>query len=251
MDATDPATFAALVGLGLGAGFLSTLFGIGGGVLAVPVLVYGMGVDFRVATATALMGMLLHPPLGVYQHARRGAVDWRLGVLLAAGGAVGVAAGIILEPHVPVPWLKLLFACVLLTAAWRLTAVLPALQPAAPTRAFVLALGLLAGLASRLFGIGGGLVTVPILALLGTAMHTAIGSSLVPIFTNAALASAVNLRAGVDWHPAVPLALGAVCAATFGTAAAHGLKADPLKRLFAAALTVAALYIGITSHAFW
>lgn len=251
METSDPATLSGLVALGAAAGFLSTLFGIGGGVLIVPVLVYVAGLDFPTATAVSLMAMLAHPPLGVYQHARRGAVNWRLALLLAVGGAVGVAAGIILAPHVPIPWLKLLFAVVMLAAAWRLVARPAATAPAAATASTLLALGVVAGLVSRLLGVGGGLVTVPVLVLLGNAVHTAVGSSLVAVFTNAALASAVSLQAGADWHPAAPIAFGAVCAATFGTRAAHRLDAKPLSRLFAAALTVAAIYIGVTSRAFW
>ncbi|MES2153972.1 MAG: sulfite exporter TauE/SafE family protein [bacterium] len=247
MDPAQPSTFAGLVALGAGAGFLSTLFGIGGGVVIVPVLVYGLGVDFHVATATSLAAMLAHPPLGVYQHARRGAVDWRLAGLLVAGGAVGVPAGIVIEGHVGTSWLKFLFALIMVGAAWRLVAKPPRVHEEPHPALGVVALGVVAGAASRLFGIGGGLVSVPMLAFLGTRMHAAVGSSLVAVFTNAALASAVSLSKGLDWHPAVPIALGAVCAATFGTRAAHGLRAQPLARLFAAALTLAAIYVAATS----
>jgi len=251
VDTSDAWTFAGLIGLGAGAGVLSTLFGIGGGILIVPGLVYVGHVGFGPATAISLMAMMAHPPVGVYQHARRGAVDWPLAIRLAAGGAVGVAAGILVIPHVPVPWLKLLFGLVLLGAAWRLVARLPATQPAPPGPLFVAALGGFAGFISRLLGVGGGLVTVPVMALGGTPMHTAVGSSLVPVFTNAVLASAVSLQGGAPWQPAIPIALGALGSVTLGTWAAHGLDARPLARLFAAALTVVALYIGGTSHAFW
>ncbi len=243
-------TFAGLASLGMGAGFLSTLFGIGGGVLIVPALVYVAGVDFRVATAISLAAMLAHPPLGVWQHARRDAVDWRLGPLLAVGGLVGVAAGIVLAPNLPVPSLKLLFAVVMLGAAWRLVAHMPHDEARTPGTPLVVALGVVAGAASRLLGIGGGIISVPVLAIVGVSMHTAVGSSLVAVFTNAAIASAVSLSAGLDWRPAVPLAIGAVAAATFGTRAAHGLKARPLAQLFAAALALAAIYIAATSGVF-
>lgn len=247
MDASDPATFAGLAALGAGAGFLSALFGIGGGVLIVPVLVYGAGVELAVATSTALMSMLVHPVLGVYQHNRRGAVDWRIGSLMAAGGALGVAIGLLLLTWLTDAVLKLLFALLLLAAAWRLVVRLPVGPPTQAGTWFLNALGLVAGVASRLFGIGGGLVTVPVLALAGTSMHVAVGSSLVPVFTNAVLASAMSLHAGIDWRPAVPITIGAVAAATFGTRVAHRLDPAPLRRLFAVALGLAAIYIAATS----
>lgn len=251
MDPRDPVTFAGLVLLGSGAGFLSTLFGIGGGVLVVPVLVYFAGVDFGTAASISLMSMMVHPLLGAYQHSRRGAVRWRLGSMLALGGGLGVLVGWVLATHLEVNVVKFLFALVLLGAAWRLMARLPEGQPSILGDSAMWCIGFVAGVPSRLFGIGGGLVTVPILALEGVPMHVAVGSSLVPVFTNAAVASALSLHAGVDWRPAIPITIGAVAAATYGTRLAHRLDARPLRNLFAAALALAALYIGTTSRAFW
>jgi uncharacterized protein len=246
----DLARLAAFLATGLAAGYASTLLGIGGGLVVVPVLHYVLRVGFVEATALSLLAMTAQTPFGLWSHARRGAVDWRLAAWLAAGGAAGVAAGILLQPIVPVPQLKLLFAAVMVLAAWRLwSPELPAAH-GRPGPVPAVALGAVAGVASRLLGIGGGLVTVPALTLAGVAVHTAVATSLAPVFTNALLASVVILaQAATDWRWAVPLALGALVTAPLGTRTAHALDARPLRRVFAGAVVVAAAYVAWTALA--
>lgn len=243
----DAAHIAILVGVGVGAGFLSTLFGIGGGIAMVPALHYGLGYEWSHATAISLAAIALMTPTGIYQHARRGAVDWRLAWPLAVGGLGGVAAGTWLQPRIEVPWLKLLFAGLMGLAAWRL--VRPALHARWHTRhwAFLLLLGVACGVISKLLGIGGGLLSVPALVLTGTGIHAAVGSSLVPVFTNAAFASANHLALGIDLMPGLALAAGGLAGVPFGARAAHGLADQGLRRAFAVALMVAALAIAATS----
>lgn len=243
----DAAHLAILVGVGVGAGFLSALFGIGGGIAMVPALHYGLGYAWPQATAVSLAAIAITTPTGVYQHARRGAVDWALAWPLAVGGVGGVAAGAWLQPRIDVPWLKVLFAGLMALAAWRL--VRPSLHARWRTRhwAFLLALGVACGVVSKLLGIGGGLLSVPALALTGTAIHAAVGSSLVPVFTNAAFASADHLAQGVDLRPALALAVGGLAGVPFGARAAHGLADQGLRRVFAVALTLAAVAIAATS----
>lgn len=251
LAAVDWVAVAGLALTGVLVGVLSALFGIGGGILMVPVLHYIGGLPFATATALSLAAIAVQSPTGVWQHARRGAVDWRLAWPLVAGGAGGVALGILLQPHTPVPWLKVLLALLMGLAAWRLVARAPAPSQdpvrAGPGIAFALALGLLAGVVSKLLGIGGGLLTVPVLAMAGVPVHVAVGSSLVPVFSNAAFATAAALAGGLDWWPAVPLAVGALCGVPLGARAAHALDARGLSRVFAGGLVLAALYVGLTS----
>ncbi|MEK6985537.1 MAG: sulfite exporter TauE/SafE family protein [Candidatus Thermoplasmatota archaeon] len=240
----------ALLAIGLAAGIISSLFGVGGGILIVPALHYGLGIEFRLATVTSLAAIAIQAPIGVLQHARKGAVSWRLGIELALGGAVGVAVGVLLQPRTPVAGLKAGLAALMVFAAWRMVAA--PLKPHAikPASLLVVGLGSLAGIASRLLGIGGGLVTVPVLALAGTPMHQAVASSLVPVFTNSLLAAAVAIAIGFDPVPALWVGAGAIPGAILGVKVAHALRADRLKQVFAAALGVAALAIGATSGAF-
>lgn len=251
MDPASPWFWAALLGTGLLAGYASTLLGIGGGLVVVPLLHYLLGLDFAEATAVSLVAMAIQTPVGLWTHHRRGAVDWRMGGWLAAGGLGGVLLGGWLQPQMDVAALKLLFAAVLLVAAWRLWAHLrePQTQPIAWGLLVVLGFG--AGVLSRLLGIGGGLVTVPALVLLGATVHAAVGTSLLPVFTNAAVATAWILAAGlVDWRLALPVAAGALATSWLGTRTAHALQAPTLRRTFAMVLAAAAAYVAATSGAF-
>lgn len=246
----DPAELAVLAAIGLGAGVLSTLFGIGGGIAIVPALHYGLGVEWAHATALSLAAITVMSPTGVLAHARRGAVDWRLAVPLAVGGIGGVVVGEWLQPRTPVPWLKLLFAALLVLAAVRL--VRPQAHARWHTRnaAILVLVGVAAGIVSKLLGVGGGIVTVPVLTLTGTAIHVAVGSSLVPVFTNAAQASAAHLANGVDFWPGLAIAAGGLVGIPFGARIAHGLADLNLRKVFAVGLVLAAILVAATSGAF-
>jgi uncharacterized membrane protein YfcA len=250
-----PAILGLLAAGGL-AGVLSALFGIGGGIVLVPVLHYLLGFGWIEATQLSLVAIMVQSPTGVWQHARRAAVDWQVALPLALAGLVGVFLGAAVQPYMATAWLKVLFAVLMVLAALRLAvpqAKLAATDAAAKARRLgpfgLYALGLFAGVVAKLLGIGGGLVTVPVLTLTGLPVHLAVGSSLVPVFTNAAIASGQAFAQGLAWLPAVPLALGALVGVPFGARMAHALKEQGLRRVFAGGLVVAALYIGLTSGA--
>jgi uncharacterized protein len=243
----DPATWLLLLLVGAAAGILSGLFGIGGGILMTPVLHYVVDRPWAEAVALSLFAIAVQSPLGVYQHARRGSVDWRLGALLAAATLPGVWLGAWLLPRVPVGYLKVAFAAVMAVGAWRMVARLP--EPRVrPLRLVTFTVGVFSGVASRLFGIGGGLVTVPVLVMAGTAPHLAVGSSLVAVFVAAAVATGGTLH---HLHPSsgILLGIGALLGVTSGVGLAHRMNAQHLKGWFAGALVLAAFYIALTSGA--
>jgi uncharacterized protein len=243
----DPLQILGLAVVGLLAGVLSSLLGVGGGIVMVPMLHYVLGFGFREATLLSLLAIAFQSPTGVYHHARRGAVDWRIAAPLVLAGAAGVALGIGLAPRVPVPWLKLLLAGLMALAAWRMVAALPPAQGTRPGLPYLAGAGVLAGVISRLLGIGGGLTTVPLLVMGGVAVHVAVGTSLVAVFTNAAVAAAVALAQGLDWMPAVPLVLAALAGVPVGAWLAHSLDENGLRRVFAVGLVLAAVYVAWTS----
>jgi uncharacterized membrane protein YfcA len=246
-----PAILGLLAAGGV-AGVLSSLFGIGGGIVLVPVLHYLLGFAWVEATQLSLVAVMVQSPTGVWQHARRGSVDWRVAAPLCIAGLLGVFIGDALQPHIAVAWLKVLFAVLMALAAVRLALPRPPVAADADRLGSVglYLVGLFAGIIAKLLGIGGGLVTVPMLALTGLPVHLAVGSSLVPVFTNAAVASAQALAKGLDWLPAVPLALAGLAGVPLGARLAHSLKEQGLRRVFAVGLVLAALYIGLTSGAF-
>ncbi len=108
-------TTLILIATGITAGILSGLFGIGGGVLIVPALVYLLGFSAHKATGTSLV--ILLPPVGlgaVMEYARHGAVDWRAAIIVAITVFVGATLGAFFANKLSGVTLKLLFSVFLL-----------------------------------------------------------------------------------------------------------------------------------------
>ncbi|MGB1587120.1 MAG: sulfite exporter TauE/SafE family protein [Thermoplasmatota archaeon] len=228
--------------IGLLAGALSGLLGIGGGIILTPFLHYGAGLPWVDAVALSLFVIAVQSPIGIWRHARRGVVDWRLAWPLALAGAAGVWLGDQALPHLPVLGLKAFFVALLAFAAWRLGRVaaprqVPALLP--------VAVGLGAGFVSRILGVGGGILTVPALRLGGTATHVAVATSLVAVFTNAALATGANLARGLAWQGGVVLAVAAIVGSLGGVRLAHALPEQGLRRVVQGGLAVVAGLIAL------
>lgn len=99
-----------LVLIGLTAGLASGFFGIGGGVLVVPALIALLGYSLTRATGTSLVVLL--PPVGlgaVLEYSRRGQVDWRAAVIVAASLFVGATVGAVAANRLAGPALKMAF----------------------------------------------------------------------------------------------------------------------------------------------
>lgn len=104
-----------LIGIGLVSGIASGLFGIGGGVLIIPALVYLVGFSQHQATGTSLA--ILLPPVGlaaVVEYYRHGAVDIKSGLIVAAALFIGGGIGAVLANHISGPHLKLSFGIFIL-----------------------------------------------------------------------------------------------------------------------------------------
>ncbi|MFZ8981356.1 MAG: TSUP family transporter, partial [Candidatus Nanopelagicales bacterium] len=120
LPAIDALVVAAYVGSGIAMGILSALFGIGGGILLVPLLVTAFGYDIRLAAGTSLAVMGLIALVGALRQSRQGATQWRAGVLLGLGGIVGGLLGAALAQWLPLTVLTWLFAALLVLTAVRL-----------------------------------------------------------------------------------------------------------------------------------
>ena len=208
---------------GLFIGLTLALVGGGGSILAVPLLVYVVGVQSpHQAIGTAAMAVALNALFGLFTHARAGTVKWRCGVVFAASGVVGAAAGAELGKSVDGQRLLALFGLLMIGVGLsmlrdRRTASAADVRLSRETAAQLLPrlvpIGLGVGLLAGFFGIGGGFLIVPGL-ILATAMPMlyAVGTSLVGVFafglTTAASYAVSNL---VDWRlTALLLAGGAV-----------------------------------------
>lgn len=115
-----PGRLAGLVTLGLVAGLVSSALGVGGGVVLVPALVLLFGVAQHLAEGTSLAVIAPTALIGAWRHGRRGATDWRLGLVIGAGGVVGGLFGAQLALALPAAALGRLFGAFLLVTGVRM-----------------------------------------------------------------------------------------------------------------------------------
>ncbi|MER6914493.1 sulfite exporter TauE/SafE family protein [Streptomyces sp. NPDC000594] len=235
------------VGLALGA------LGGGGSVLAVPALIYALGLDPAAATTASLLIVAATSLTALYGHARAGRVRWRTGALFAAAGLIPAAAAGAAAARIPGPLLTAAFAGVAALAAigmlrpTRAETPHPAGEPGAvrPVRAAGTGAGL--GAMTGLLGVGGGFLVVPALVTaMAFPMRAAVGTGLLVISANslAALATRGATLTGVDWSVIAPFAGAAILGAWDGGRLAARVSATTLRRVFAALLLgVAALML--------
>lgn len=261
-----------LIGVSLGA------FGGGGSILAVPVLVYAAGENPKAATTTSLLVVGVTALGGMMAHWRAGRVRFGAGVLFGLAGVGGSLLGTELNHSVDENVLLLGFAALMLVAAWRMwvSQVGPGagddlgIEPAgrgsgtvatstiATTRtrvtpvvvAKVVVAGTVVGFITGFFGVGGGFVIVPALVLaLGFAMPEAVGTSLLIIAINSAVALLTRLgtSGGVDWAVAVPFTVAGLLGVSVGKKIADRLPTVTLVRWFVGLLVVLAVYVAVRS----
>jgi uncharacterized membrane protein YfcA len=160
------------------------LLGSGGSIITVPVLVYLIGQDEKLAIAGSLFIVGSIALVGSLQYIRLGMVDWRNVVVFGLPGMAGTWLGAMLSAWVPGIAQLSLFAIVMLLASWlMLRPVDLEAQPVARRATWKIATdGLLVGVMTGLVGVGGGFLIVPALVLLGgLPIHTAVATSLVII----------------------------------------------------------------------
>jgi hypothetical protein len=235
----------SLVAVGLIGGLFSGAFGVGGGIIMVPLLLWLVRLDQRHAAATSLVAIVPTAIVGSLGYLLHGSADLLVALLIAAGGIVGSLIGTRLLRALPLAWLRWLFIALLLGVAIRLFFDVPVrgggLELTWPTAAGLVILGLVMGVASGLFGIGGGVLVVPALvALFGTDDLLAKGVSLLAMIPTAITGSAANIRAGLV-RPGDGLLVGvsAVAASFPGVALAFLMPASVSTALFGVLVLVA------------
>jgi uncharacterized membrane protein YfcA len=272
-----------MIALGGLVGILSGMFGVGGGFLTTPLLIF-YGIPPTVAVASATTQITGASVSGVFAHMRRGGVDMRMGLVMIAGGLVGSLAGAgifrLLQASGQIDTvIGLLYVVLLgsigglmlkdaaLALGWIPTPEKPAgkprhnrwvaslpmrwrfyssglyISPLAP-----LSLGFLAGILTMLLGIGGGFILVPaMIYILGMAARVVVGTSLVMILAVSAVSTLIHALTtqSVDIVLAALLLIGGVVGAQYGALLATRLKPDLLRLALAVIILLVALRMAL------
>ncbi|WP_068274266.1 sulfite exporter TauE/SafE family protein [Aldersonia kunmingensis] len=248
-----------VVALALGAviGVLLGLLGGGGSILAVPVLVFGLGLDVEEAIPISLIVVGLASAVGALPKIRAHQVEWRLAGVFAAAGIPATFVGAAIGRLLPQSVVLIGFAAVMVTAGLRMLQERGELGTSCRTGEFgvnwrrcaprAIPAGFAVGLLTGLFGVGGGFLIVPALVLmLGVEMQIAVGTSLVIIVANSAAGLVSHLsETSIDWGITAVFAGAAILGSLI---AGHvGIWADVirLQRWFAYLVFVVAGYVVI------
>ena len=271
-----------VLGLGAGVGMLSGIFGVGGGFLMTPLLIF-LGISPPVAVGTEANQILASSVSGVIAHWRRGNVDFKMGSVLLAGGLIGSTFGVWLfkalrdlgqiDLVIKLSYVIFLGIIGFLMLVESLRALQRARSPGGSRRKLhqhnwlhglpfkmrfrksklyisamlPLLIGIFVGILSAIMGVGGGFIMVPaMIYLLGMPTNIVVGTSLFQIIFVTANATfwQASLNQTVDVILAFLLLLGAVIGAQVGTTVGSKLKGEQLRGLLALIVIAVCVKIG-------
>lgn len=252
----------AAIPFGLAIGLAVGMLGGGGSVLAVPVLVYALGQSVSEATTASLVVVTAGAIAGGLGHARAGRVCWRHAGSFTAAAVPGVFAGTLAGNAISSKLLIGAFALIMLAAAaatwrkasddnqeesgtWERGGACPPLRLPRD-----LAAGVLVGFLTGFFGVGGGFLVVPTLAIaLAFTMRTAVGTSLAIITATSLIGLAAHLLAGSSLNAGITATMTAACVlgALAGVGLAERVPQRTLGRGFAVLVTAVAGYLLIST----
>jgi len=248
--------------VGTFAGLLAGLFGIGGGMVIVPVLVitfetlkFAPEVLTHMAVATSLASIAFTSVSSVRTHHQKGAVDWDLVWQLSAGILLGAVLGVLTADSLSGSGLQIVIGVsALLMAAQMGLGLKPKPSRALPGTAGMMGTGAGIGWASSLFGIGGGSLTVPFLTWCNHPMQRSVATAAACGFPIAVVGALTNMVVGwgneslpaqsigyVYWPALLGMVITSVPFARLGAKLAHKLSAEKLKKLFAIMLVGVAI----------
>jgi uncharacterized membrane protein YfcA len=251
-EAAPSASWVRFAVVGIIGGLLSGLFGVGGGIVMVPLLIMLTRMDQKRASATSLVAIVPTAIAGSITYFANGEVDLLAAAIVATGGILGAWIGARLLRRIPIEWLRWAFIALLVIVAIRLIVVAPergagSVDWSVGTVLGLVALGLVMGVASGLFGIGGGLIMVPaFIAIFGMGDLVAKGTSLAAMIPTAVSGTITNVRGGmVDLRAGLIVGIAATVASFGGVWLAFFLPADVAAWLFAALLILAAAQLAV------
>lgn len=271
-----------IIGLGGGVGFLSGLFGVGGGFLMTPLLIF-FGIPPAVAVSTEANQIVASSVSGVLAHMRRGNVDFKMGGILMVGGVIGSSLGVALfsflreigqiDLVIQLSYVVFLGIIGTLMLTESLRTIIRSRRPGAVrgklhqhnwlhglplkmrfrrSKLYIsaimpLLLGAFVGILAAIMGVGGGFIMVPaMIYLLGMPTSVVVGTSLFQIIfvtANVTLLQSIQTQT-VDFVLAGLLLFGAVIGAQFGSRAGALLRGEQLRGLLALMVLAVCLKIG-------
>ncbi len=273
-----------LLAMGAAVGFLSGLFGVGGGFLITPLLIF-YNIPPAIAVATGANQVIASSFSGALSHMKRGTLDFKLGFVLLAGGIVGSTAGVYvfsllrslgqLDLFISLLYVVLLGAVGGLMLVESVNALRATRSGAAPTlkksgqhnwihrlplkmrfrtsKLFVsvipvLGLGTVIGFLSSIMGVGGGFIMVPALIyLLRVPTNVVVGTSLFQIIFTSGYTTLIHATTNytVDVVLALLLMIGGVAGAQYGAKAGQKLRGEQLRALLALLVLAVAIRLAV------
>ena len=253
--------YAAYLVLGAIAGYLAGMFGIGGGIILMPVLMFLFDAQhfpaehlLHLALGTSMAAILFSALASLSKHHQHGAVNWRVVRNITPGVLLGTGIGAVFATRISPHYLAIFFALfVYFVAAQILIDVRPHAARQLPGAVGMTLTGMLTGWLSSMVSIGGGTIIVPFLVWCNVSLRNAIGTSAAIGFPVAVggtigyVATGIGIPSlpahslGFVYLPALSwVALAGILTASLGAKATHQLKIGILRKLFALLLLVLA-----------
>ena len=262
--------FLIFVAIGCGIGFLAGLFGVGGGILIVPILIFSYehsgvspSVLTHIAFGTSLFVVIFASLTSAYQHGKQGNIDWRSVFVIGFSSALTALATTRLAAVLSGKYLQAAFALIVLTAAIRMLiegevqAQKKLELSSRPHMGRLIGIGLATGVVSGLVGIGGGVFIIPMMYyFLNMPLRSAIGTSSATVVITALFSMAGYILGGmgcaglpewsfgfVDLQRGIALAIGSLFLARFGAYISYKIHPYHLRRLFALFIILISIYM--------
>lgn len=241
--------------LGLVAGFSSAALGIGGGVIMVPVLLLLFHYEIKKAIGTSLVTIVPTSFIGIITHysIESSNIKFLTALFVIMGSIIGARFGSILANKIRGTILRRLFALLLLFVGLKLTNIINIPTETISNIAvypLLIILGLVAGSGSALFGIGGGVIMVPVLNLFfGLSMHEAIATSLTVILPTTFAGTMFHRKFDNINNKAIKFLIPtALVGAVFGAIFANSLPSGNLKIIFGVFMIMCSIRIFLQSR---
>lgn len=244
----DPVTAIILAAVGVAAGTLGSMLGVGGGIIMGPVLVF-LGLAPAQVAGTSLFAVTSTSVSSTVAYSRQKRIDYKLAIKLAAAAIPGAVLGGFISAGIPKSAFLLYFGILLMAVGAYIifkSSILKEMERrniSIAERAAVFAITFGAGIISSLFGVGGGTIFVPVMLLIHRmTMHTAAPTSQLTLMITSFAGLFTHVALGhIDYVYAIALSAGAVVGAQIGAKWSKSIKSQMLQRVLGVVLIAVAI----------